>query len=182
MGPKVPSLADGVVALRPPEPDDVDAITAACQDPEIPRFTLVPSPYTRANAVEHVRRSRRAWRDGTAYAFVITDAVDGTLLGSIGLPRLSSERNAGEIGYWVAKEARGRGVATRATRLVAGWALDELGLSRLDLVADVDNPGSQRVAERAGFTREGVLRSWFVHDDRRRDVVMFSLLPEDLPG
>ena len=87
----------------------------------------------------------------------------------------------GHIGYWVARHARGRGVATRALRTLCRWALTELGLQRLELVTDPENRASHRVAENVGFRREGVLRSHLEHrDGRRRDSVMFSLLPGEL--
>ena len=73
---------------------------------------------------------------------------------------------------------RGRGVATRALRLLSDWALspDGLGLARVQLTTDVDNPASQRVAERAGFEREGVLRAYVEHQGARRDMVVWSRL------
>jgi RimJ/RimL family protein N-acetyltransferase len=87
----------------------------------------------------------------------------------------------GRIGYWVAAGARGRGVCTRALRLLARFGLDELGLVRLELITDPDNVASQRVAEKVGFRREGVLRAHLRHPDGRiRDSVMFSLLPGEL--
>ena len=83
----------------------------------------------------------------------------------------------------MAREARGRGVATRALRLAARWILGHEGIERLQLRTDALNVPSQRVAEKAGFRREGVLRS--VHYNprlgRRIDFVMFSLLPGELP-
>jgi RimJ/RimL family protein N-acetyltransferase len=144
------TLEDDVVRLRPFEDADVPAIAAACQDPEIPRWTAVPSPYT----------------------------ASGELLGSIGVRYLDG--GIGEVGYWVKREARGRGVATRALGLVARWALVDKGLGRFQLRADIENEPSQRVAEKAGFVREGVLRSSLVHKGERRDVIMYSLVPEDL--
>jgi len=92
----------------------------------------------------------------------------------------TSTAGSGEVGYWVKREARGRGVATRALELVARWALVEKGLGRFQLRADVANGPSQRVAEKAGFVREGVLRSALAFKGERRDVVMYSLVPDDL--
>ncbi len=150
----VPNLDDGVVALRPPLPADLDAITDACQDPEIPRWTRVPNPYTRDHAVEFVERSTRTWKRGTDAPFVIVDASKGELLGAIGVHRLGGEDNGPEVGYWLEREARGRGVATRALRLVTDWACSELGV-RLLLQADVRNLASRRVAEKARFRYVG---------------------------
>jgi RimJ/RimL family protein N-acetyltransferase len=84
-------------------------------------------------------------------------------------------------GCWIARDERGRGICTRALRLLARHGLDELGLQRVDLITDPDNVASQRVAEKVGFQREGVLRAHLRHPDGRvRDSVMFSLLPGEL--
>jgi len=176
----VPSLADEVVRLRVPGTGDVDAITDACQDPEIPRYTRVPSPYTRADAEGFVALTAVTWRDGTSADFLVVDPSDDALLGAVGLMRLDDERTVAEIGYWVAKPARRRGVATRAVRLVSRWGALELGVRRIELMTRVDNVASQRVAEAAGFTREGVLRDHLNQGGGLKDAVMFSLLPRDL--
>jgi RimJ/RimL family protein N-acetyltransferase len=112
------------------------------------------------------------------------EAPDGGLLGSIGLRVIEPADAVAEVGYWVRREARGAGVATRGLRLVARWALDDVGVERLQLRADVQNLASQRVAENAGFRREGVLRSshYSPRLERRLDWVMFSLLPGELPS
>ena len=104
---------------------------------------------------------------------------EGGLIGSIGMR--VNQFGTGHIGYWCAKEARGRGLTPRALRLVARFGLEELGLGRLELITDPDNVASQRVAEKVGFRREAILRSHLLHPDgRRRDSVMFSLLPGEL--
>ena len=177
----VPDLRDEAVRLRLPAERDVDAITDACQDPEIPRFTRVTSPYGRGDALEYVSRTTSAWHDGTSAGFVIADAGNDTVLGSIGVMRLDDTRVVAEVGYWVARDARGHGVATRSVGLASRWALRELGIARLELMTRVENAASQGVAERAGFTREGVLRSYMTQGCGLADVVMFSLIPSDLP-
>jgi RimJ/RimL family protein N-acetyltransferase len=146
----VPRLDDDEIVLRPPAPGDIDAITEACQDPEIPRWTRVPSPYTRAHATDFVERSARTWEQGTDAPFVIVDAKTGRLLGAIGVHRFGGEDDGPEVGYWLERKARGRGVATRALRLVADWACRALGV-RLLLQADVRNAASRRVAEKVRF-------------------------------
>jgi RimJ/RimL family protein N-acetyltransferase len=152
----LPTLRDGDLVLRPKRIEDVDAITAACQDPEIPRWTLVPSPYTRADAEAFLRSSAEDEAAGRSANFLAVDAGD-RLLGSFSVMELDREPGYGEIGYWVAAEARGRGVATRAVRLLAQWALAELGLTRIEILAHKDNPASRRVAEKAGFADTGEL-------------------------
>jgi RimJ/RimL family protein N-acetyltransferase len=172
---EAPELDDGVVALRPPAPGDVDAIFEACQDREISRFTTVPWPYERAHAVRHVEESARAWRGGAGAVFVIVDTATGELLGSIGLVRLDRDAGVAEVGYWVKRGARGRGTAARGVRLLAPWVLCDLGFARLELQADVRNRASQRVAEKAGFRREGEVPAPERCAGRSETMVMFSL-------
>jgi RimJ/RimL family protein N-acetyltransferase len=153
----LPTLRDGDLTLRPKRPEDVDAITAACQDPEIPRWTFVPSPYTRADAEAYLRSSAEDEAAGVAAGFLAVDG-DDRLLGSFGVMELDREAGYGEIGYWVAAEARGRGVATRAVRLLTDWARRELGLKRIEILPHKDNAASRRVAENAGYRDTGELR------------------------
>jgi RimJ/RimL family protein N-acetyltransferase len=163
------TIADGEVLLRPRTEDDIPAITAACQDPEIVRWTEVPSPYTEDDAREFIRRGPGAQ--------AIVDARTGEFLGTIGWRWVDANV---QVGYWVKREARGRGVATRALALISRWAFDELGARRVQLITDVENVASQRVAEKAGFQREGLLRAYAELKGRRPDFHMYSLLPGDL--
>ena len=149
-----PPLSDGVITLRAQARTDVDAITAACQDPEIPRWTLVPFPYRREAALGWIAATELELEAGLAINWLAVDAED-RLLASIGLMGIDRERGSGEIGYWVAREARGRGVATRAVRLLCEWAASELGLTTLELVIHEANAPSVRVARSAGFTQAG---------------------------
>lgn len=175
---QVVQLRDGDLMLRLWREEDAPAVAAACRDPEIPRWIpFVPIPYTEQDAREFVHACLES--DDTRHPFAVVDARGGALLGSIDL-RVNAMRT-GHIGYWVAREARGRGICTRALRVLSSWALDELGLGRLELVTDPDNVASQRVAEKVGFRREAVLRSHLLYrDGGRRDSVMFSLLPGEL--
>jgi len=159
---------------------DVDAVVAACQDPEIPRWTTVPSPYRREHAlswhmVQDVKR-----RTGEAIFLIVADAKTDELLGAIDVRVKSADQRRGETGYWLAAQARGRGAMTRAVVLLSRWAFSGMGLGRLTLLAHPDNEGSQRVAERAGFVREGLLRDYALRNGEREDMIMYSLLPRDV--
>jgi RimJ/RimL family protein N-acetyltransferase len=157
-GMDLPTLRDGDLVLRPKRAEDAAAITAACQDPEIPRWTLVPSPYTEADAHEFIASSAADAAAGRAANLIAVDAGDGRLLGSFSVMELDRAPGYGEIGYWVAAGARGRGVATRAVCLLAGWAREELGLTRIEILPHRDNAPSRRVAEKAGFRDSGELK------------------------
>jgi RimJ/RimL family protein N-acetyltransferase len=168
-------LRDEDLALRPWMEDDVAALVAACNDVEITRWIpVIPSPYTEADALAFIHREVST---GPEHSFAIT--LDQTVIGSIGMSVTVNE--TGQIGYWCARESRGRGLTPRALRLVCRFGFRELGLGRLELTTDPENLPSQRVAEKVGFGREGVLRSHMLHPDRsRRDSVLFSLLPGEL--
>ena len=178
----VPALDDGVVRLRPPEPGDVDGVFAYCDDPDAARFTTIPWPYERRHAAQWIGEATRCWADGVQASFVVVEASTGELVGSIGLVRLDHDAAVAEVGYLVKREARGRGIAPRALRLVAGWVLGDLGFERLELQTDVRNHASQRVAEKAGFTREGEVEPPERCRDRSERMVMFSLGPGYAPG
>ena len=168
---------EGVV-LRAWRMEDAPAVAEACQDPEIARWlAFVPQPYKPADARRYIQDCIEASDDRRPFA--ITDAKTGVLIGSIDM-RIT-RLGAGHIGYWMTPEARGRGRTTAALRALSRWAIEELGLGRVELATDLDNIASQRVAEKAGFQREGVLRAMLpTRDGPRRDGVMFSLLPGEL--
>jgi RimJ/RimL family protein N-acetyltransferase len=170
------ALNDGVVRLRPWRESDADEMVACLDgDPEISRWLdQIPQPYRRDDALAYIRGIGEQ-------AFAVADAGTGRVLGSMGV-RWNDERDVGEIGYWTRADARGRGVTSRALVLVVRWALARAGVARLQLRADVENVASRRVAEKAGFRQEGVLRSahWNARLGRRQDWVMYSLLPDEL--
>jgi RimJ/RimL family protein N-acetyltransferase len=170
--------------LRPFTPQDAPAVLLACQDPDIQRWTRVPSPYGRHHAESFTGEiSPAGWRDETLLNFGSFTRDGGELVSSIGLVRLEQlrgEERLAEIGYWTAKEQRGRGYTTEAVRAVARWAFEALGVERLEWLAEVGNEASRAVAVSAGFTMEGTLRSRLVHSGTRRDAWIGSLLPSDL--
>jgi RimJ/RimL family protein N-acetyltransferase len=175
----VEGLRDELVLLRLRSDADLAAVVEACQDPEIPRWTRVPDHYGEPEAREWAREAARQHEAGEGLHLMIVDAGDGRLLGSIGIHRILDEDRRCDIGYWLAREARGRGAMTRAVRLLSAWVFDELPVDRIEIIVDPRNASSRAVAERAGFRFEGVLRSYVVMKDRRRDMAMYSLLRTD---
>jgi len=153
-----PRLTDGVVMLRPWIAQDAPAVFAACQDPEIGRWTNVPQPYLAEHAEGFIARSIEEWHNGTAAMFAITDSATGELLGSI--TREPMTGHIAEFGYWLATQARGRGAATRALRLIVDWTLATTDAIRLESYTDAGNDRSGAVLLRAGFEREGLRRAW----------------------
>jgi RimJ/RimL family protein N-acetyltransferase len=169
--------------LRPLTAEDVDDVTAACQDPQIGRWIPIPVPYSREDAVEFVENvATSGWREDTMYNFGVFTRAEGTLVSSMGLVRTallrSAERQA-EIGFWTAKEQRGHGYTVEAARAVIGWAFADLGVERLEWVATAGNEASRAVAAKLGFVMEGLQRGKIVHRGVRRDAWIGALLPTD---
>jgi RimJ/RimL family protein N-acetyltransferase len=173
-------ITTGRLHLRPWQSGDAPAVLAACQDPEVVRWTSVPQPYTAEAARAWVEEQAPAlWATGRATPFAVLDATSGALLGSAGLQGI--EHGTAEVGYWLAPEARGRGVATEALAAVCRWGFGALGLGRITWLAYVGNDASRRVAERVGFAFEGTLRGYLPHrDGTRRDAWVAGLLPGEL--
>ncbi|AEG44190.1 RimJ/RimL family protein N-acetyltransferase [Isoptericola variabilis J7] len=179
-------LATDRVRLSVPTERDVDVVAEICTDPAIAEWTTVPSPYTRADAEGFVTGMVvDGWATGTSFTWAVRDPgdTDGPVLGMVGMTCEGAEgvERVGELGYWAAPAARGRGLTTEAARLVVDWALDPegLGLVRAHWSAYVGNWASRRVAWKLGFRFEGTLRRWALQRGARRDAWVGSLLPED---
>ncbi|MEU8589713.1 GNAT family N-acetyltransferase [Streptomyces sp. NPDC048664] len=166
------------LVLRTVGPDDTDAVHAAVQDPDIRRWTTVPSPYLREHAEGFVGQLvPDGWADGSMFTFGVF-LRSGELAGMIALTGRSP--GVAEVGFWAVKEHRGNGYVTEAVLAASRWAFTERGVDRVEWRAEVGNAGSRTVAERAGFTLEGVLRAAVSNKGVRRDYWVGSLLPSDL--
>jgi RimJ/RimL family protein N-acetyltransferase len=151
-------LTDGVVALRRFSLDDVPAVTRACQDPEIPRWTAgIPKPYEKRHAREWIAQHDRFWNEDGRAAFAFCAAESGELFGSMTLAEIDFAARSATAGYWAAPWARNRGATTRALKLVCGWGFGSLGIDTVHLMTLPGNLASERVAEKAGFERVGTL-------------------------
>lgn len=171
------TLSDGVLTLRRWRRADAPAVFAACQDPLIARFVPIPQPYDIASAEGFVEARRNDEDGGNESGFAIVEAGTEELLGAIS--RHGPFGHRALFGYWLAPGARGRGVATRALHLIVDWTLATTDVIRLELYTDVTNHASGRVAERAGFEREGVRRAWDLDRDGRPLDAMFYVRLRD---
>ncbi|MEV5410686.1 GNAT family N-acetyltransferase [Thermopolyspora sp. NPDC052614] len=169
----------GRIVLRPPVEADAEAIAEGCADPDIIRhIPSIPVPYSRDDALAYIRTFvQETWAHGGA-SFAIADAASDRWLGNIGLKPMNVH-GSGEIGYLMAPWGRGRGLTAAATRALTAWAFSH-GLPRAEIMCDVENVPSQRVAMAAGYVREGVLRGGETQrDGSRYDLVLFARLPGD---
>jgi RimJ/RimL family protein N-acetyltransferase len=169
-----PPLAGAGFVLRPFRASDFASAHAASEHPTTVRWINPLTSPSGASAVEYFESERLA---GRMLDLVIADDIDDRYLGEVVL--LPRDSLTFELAYIVAPDARGRGLATAAVRLVSAWAVRHLIAQRLQVRVDPDNDASLAVAEKAGFRREGVLRSAIVVRGSRSDAVMLSFLPDD---
>jgi RimJ/RimL family protein N-acetyltransferase len=142
--------------LRAYRASDVPALVVACNDPEVPRWTRVPTPYTKQDGIDWTGTvAPAAWEAGTGAPFAVEELATGELVGSCGLHDITG--GTAEIGYWCAAGARGRGLTTEAVGAVTRWGFAALGLERINWYAGVGNWASRRIAERNGYVIEGVM-------------------------
>jgi len=167
-------LVEGDLTLRPVATGDVDGLVRAISaDESISLWTRIPWPYTHREGAEFVATSGRGWANGTDAPCVIVRADRSGILGGIGLHRIGAAPTGrssflpDEVGYWLAPDARGQGVATRALRIFSRWALCDLGRPILNLQTRVGNDASQRVARRAGYRFVEKVPATDVDDDTR---------------
>jgi RimJ/RimL family protein N-acetyltransferase len=176
-----PPLSDGVVSLRRWHgQDDVAWVHEGVLDPDVPRFTSIPPDHTVEGVAAWLAGREADFVMGRQAAFAVVDAVTGDPLGSIGVVRADiHDPGCAEVGYWVVRAARGRGVATRAVRLIVPWAFETMAIGRMQLTVNEDNLPSRRVAAKSGFREEGLLRALREHQGGRVDLLMYARLPDD---
>jgi RimJ/RimL family protein N-acetyltransferase len=153
----VTPLTDGSIFIRPFEMADVAAVTRACQDREILKWTAtIPWPYREEHASAWILTHDGLWERGEGAEFAITRAPAGDLVGAVGLRPIDWKNRKAVAGYWVAAWARNDGVATRALTLATGWAFQHGGLHMVELQTMMGNRASERVAEKVGFELDAI--------------------------
>lgn len=174
---EIPTLTYGLLTLRPSNESDIEAIFNGCQDPLIPKFTTVPSGYTIDHAIEFVRSDPFSFAERREIRFVIEhgNGVDKKFAGVISLHTINIKNHTAEIGYWMEKSMRGKGIATTAAMMITDYGIATLGFRRIDGLVDADNEASQKVLMKAGFEREGILRNKVTREDGRQiDMALFA--------
>lgn len=169
----IPEIRFGAYLLRAWGPQDIEVLKEAAMDPYIPLIATVPREWSEQSAVDFVERQHQRAADGSGYPFAII-GDRGVAVGHIGLWVRDLDRGRAEIGYWVVASARGSGIASAALTALSDWAFSQIGVPRLELYIEPGNIGSIRTAERAGYIREGLLRSWYEMAGERRDMEMFA--------
>jgi [ribosomal protein S5]-alanine N-acetyltransferase len=173
---EMPVLENGAVVLRAFEDRDVSLVQSVADDDLIPLITTIPRDATRTAALAYIARQHDRLRSGAGYSFAIVDAYTGQAVGQIGLWLHSIHDGRASTGYWIASQYRRRGYLGAALQALTAWALRLEEIHRLELYVEPWNEGSWRAAQRCGFVREGLLRSWQRVGAERRDMYMYSAL------
>lgn len=176
-------FSDGAIGIRPFRDGDAPLLYEAVRESvnELSAWMSWCGPdYSVKESAEFVHGAPAAWEKGEHYSFVVFETANGRFLGGTGLNFINRLHNFANLGYWVRSTATRRGIASRAVRLVARFGIENLGFSRLEIIAAVGNLASQRVAEKAGGLREGVLRKRLRVHGHSEDAVLFSLTAENL--
>jgi RimJ/RimL family protein N-acetyltransferase len=176
----IEGLSDGVVRLRLGSDADVERITAFVQDPDVIRWTTIPAGQDSEAMRGWMQRGMAGMATGTDVSLVIADAATDEPLGTIGLHEINRAAERAVAGYVLSLEARGKGLARRALRLICAFAFDDLRLARVEVTIEAENRASRATAESVGFREEGALRSYMRIAGERRDMLMYGLLPGDL--
>jgi len=173
---EVPTLQYGLITLRKPGERDIVPIFEGVQDPLIPKFTRIPANYQMANAEHYVReRSPNGFTMQTEIQLVLE--YDGKFAGALSFHTLVLDEAKAEIGYWITADARGRGIATAATKLLTGYGFETIGFHRIEALVVESNQPSIRVLSNAGYIQEGVLRDKSCcGDGTRENMVLFAAL------
>ena len=178
VGQEVPAFG-----IRPYEPADVALLYKAIRESIKEMYPWLPwchPDYTMDDSSTWVLDQKEAWDMDREYNFVIVDLRTQDLVGGVGLDQINRTNLMANLGYWVRTSRAGLGAATTSAILAAKYGFEELDLRRIEIVAAVDNIGSQRVAEKTGGTKEGTLRNRLLIHGKSIDVFMYSLIPADL--
>lgn len=198
-----PTLQSGTITMRPMRPSDAEDIYRAAQDPTIPKFTTLPEEYPLDLAIEFAgKRAAASFASKTELVFVIEDSRLNTLFsrslnssspasnavepdsnyqysnnfaGVMSLHSIDIPNHRAEIGYWLAKEARGYGICTKAAEMITEYGLMTLGFKRIDGIVDVRNEPSKAALLKAGYEFEGVMKNYVTRrDGSQLDMALFA--------
>lgn len=180
---KTTRLQDGNILLRPYNGKDAEdlhkAISSSISEMS-PWLPFAHEGYDIKESKTWIKGLPAAWKKGESFNFAICDLKTGAIIGGCGINAISWMDKHANLGYWVRSDRMGHGVAVAATKLLAKWSFEAVGMKRLEIVVAVDNARSLRVAEKVGAKPEGVLRNRFDLHGKAHNAVMHSLIPEDL--
>ena len=183
---EVPTLTYGTLTLRPSRESDIEGIYQACQDPLISHFTTVPADYTLEHAQSFVRQlDPEGLQSKREIRFIIetNGGIAPALAGVISFHSPNFNNKVAEIGYWIAKEHRGKSIGTTAVKVLTNFGFETMGWNRIEAMIDHDNEASKKVVTRAGYEHEGLLRQRVIRANGDViDMDLFAVLQKNWQG
>lgn len=171
------------ILLRPYRPGDAVSVYDAATESVNEVGKWLPwchAGYTLQESKNWIKTCAESWKNGSAYEFAVLDSQTGRYLGGCGLNHIDPAYKTANLGYWVRSSSTGHGIATVAAMLLAHFGFTQIELNRIEIIVAVENNRSQRVAEKAGAKREGILRNRIPINGLVHDAVVFSFVPQDL--
>lgn len=171
---EVPTIASGLLVLRPVVESDIELIYRGCQDPLIPKFTTIPPNYTMDMAKHYVtERIPQNFAKQTEIIFAVEH--DGNFCGTFSLHTIDQHNHRAEVGYWLEKTMRGKGIGAKAVELITEFGLMTVGFKRIEAMVNVENEASRKLLLNAGYEFEGILRQRVTnHDGQQIDMAVFA--------
>ena len=183
---EVPTLTYGTLTLRPSRESDIEGIYKACQDPLISHFTTVPANYTLEHAQSFVRQLDPEGLQSKREIRFIIETNGGSapaLAGVISFHSPNFNNKVAEIGYWIAKEHRGKSIGTTAVKVLTNFGFETMGWNRIEAMIDHDNEASKKVVTRVGYEHEGLLRQRVIRANGDViDMDLFAVLQKNWQG
>jgi ribosomal-protein-serine acetyltransferase len=176
-------LKDELITLRPLRMSDALEVLLAVEESMASLRPWMPWAYPGYSIVDSeawIQSATKAWPEGSAYEFAITDTKDGSFIGGCGLNHINKLDKVANLGYWVRSSRHRQGIASRAATLLIQFGINDLKLNRIEILAAVENTASRRTAEKAGGVAEGILRHRISLPDKVHDAVLFSIVPGDI--
>ncbi|XUX00405.1 MAG: GNAT family protein [Dehalogenimonas sp.] len=176
-------LTDGIITLRPLRMSDALEVMLAVQETMDSLRLWMPwahPDYSIAESEGWIKNATKSWSEGSAYEFAITDAQDGSFIGGCGLNHINTIDKVANLGYWVRSSRQRHWAASRATKLLIKFGIDELKFNRIEILAAVENTASRKTAEKAGAFREAIMRHRLLLPDKVHDSFLFSIIPDDI--
>jgi [ribosomal protein S5]-alanine N-acetyltransferase len=178
-----PNLQGRRLLLRPPSVTDLPALHEALNTPGVAEYFREEGHLTWAESEQYLHNVLLgSFHEQQGLYPVITDRLNGLLLGVVGLSQLDFENRHGELGIWVRGDAWGGGICAEAAGLLLSFAFGALGMERVEMLIEEDNHQSVQAFAKLGVRREGLLRNRLYRAGRFRDVAIFSLLSSEWPG
>jgi ribosomal-protein-alanine N-acetyltransferase len=177
---EMPVLRRKPVLLRAFTESDAELVRTVASDPQIPLTTTVPASGTLEDALAFIERQHDRLASGAGYSFAVVDSGSDEPVGQVGLWLRDLTAGRASVGYWIASGFGRRGYAVAALDAVSRWGLSLDGVFRVELHVEPWNEGSWRAAEKVGYVREGLMRSWREIGGERRDLFLYSLVLSDL--